>query len=73
MLHANTDKAMGCQVFSLCEVGVDITARAVRDNNNRVVFPRKRVVNPKENRSFFAKCATLSGQLELSRRIAASR
>jgi hypothetical protein len=64
---------MGCHVFCLCEVGVDIAARAVGNDNNRVVFPGLRIVNPKGNRSFFAKCAALCGQLELSRGIATSR
>jgi hypothetical protein len=63
VLHTNGDIAMGCQVFCLCEVGVDIAARAVRNDNNCVVFTGLRVVNPKGNKSFFAKCAALNNQL----------
>jgi len=70
VLDTDGDVPMGCQVFCLSEVGIDIPARSMGNDNNRLVFPGKRVVNTKRNRSFFAKCAALSGQLELSRFIA---
>ena len=72
MLHANADKAMGCQVFCLRKMCINMATRAVGNDNNRVVFSRKGIMNTKGNRPFFAKCAALSGQQNVSRRIAAS-
>ena len=38
MLYADGEIAMGCQMFRLCEVGIDIPAGPMGDDYYRVVF-----------------------------------
>jgi hypothetical protein len=70
MFYTNGDIAMGCQVFCLCEVGIDIPTGPVGDDHYRVVFSGQRIVHPKWNLPFTSKCATFIRELKIRRGIA---